>query len=93
MNKRISEIKARVDAASESPLEDISFIANARTDIPYLLEANDKQQKVIDDLTEAMGRVTGTLFHMCQPDKGDIFSKCDDIMVAAIKAAKGGPND
>ena len=53
-NKRIREIEERCNKATEGPwisfVEDRDFIANARQDIPWLIDKVRRLKKILNDL-------------------------------------------
>jgi len=42
-----------------------------------------------DKLADALERVTSILFLECQPDKGDIFDKVDEVVLPALIEYRG----
>lgn len=52
-------------------------------------EANAHLIAAAPEMLEALKDIVSTLFQECQPDRGDLFSKIDDIARPAIAKAEG----
>jgi len=79
MSKRMSDEEFDAEADKATNGEEYS---------PLLAEAHRARESEAE-LLEALEDIISEAFRGCQPDRGDLFSRLDDIARAAIAKAEG----